>query len=105
MRHPSHLPRNFISPYRKGRSEARAIIGGGNFFEIFLNAPFEVCEQRDPKGLYKKARSGEIPQFTGISDPYEIPDKPDLSLDTATRTARSATDLLLDELIRQGVLE
>lgn len=95
----------FISPYREDRAGARAIIGEGNFFEVFLNVPLEVCEQRDPKGLYKKARKGEVPQFTGVSDPYEVPDKPDLSLDTATHTIQSATDLLLDELTRRGILK
>ncbi len=95
----------FISPYREDRAEARAIIGELNFFEIFTNANLEVCEQRDPKGLYKKARRGEIPQFTGIDDAYESPANPDLNLDTATTSVQSAVDLLLDELSRQGVLD
>jgi adenylylsulfate kinase len=66
----------FISPTNKMRHMAREIIGEDDFLEVFVNTPIEVCEQRDPKGLYKKARAGEIKNFTGISAPFEIPDKP-----------------------------
>ncbi|MEI6826600.1 MAG: adenylyl-sulfate kinase [Desulfuromonadales bacterium] len=72
----------FISPFREDREMARRIIGENNFVEIFLNPGLETCEDRDPKGLYKKARAGEIPGFTGISSPYELPESPALSLDT-----------------------
>lgn len=76
----------FISPTREIRDRARHIIGAENFYEIFVKAPLEVCEDRDVKGLYKKARSGEISNFTGISAPYEAPHQPDLMLDTAKET-------------------
>ncbi len=66
----------FISPTKKMREMAKEIIGEDNFLEIFVDTPLEICEQRDPKGLYKKARSGEIPNFTGISAPFEVPDNP-----------------------------
>jgi len=72
----------FISPYGSERDLARGIAPEGKFLEIYLNAPLEVCEQRDPKGLYAKARSGEIKNFTGISAPYEPPRKPELELRT-----------------------
>jgi len=72
----------FISPYQTERQMARRIAPAGRFLEIFLNAPIEVCEQRDPKGLYARARAGEIENFTGISAPYEVPEGPDLELRT-----------------------
>ena len=71
----------FISPYRADRDKVRALMGAGGFVEIYVNASLETCEARDPKGLYKKARAGEIPDFTGISAPYEAPEKPELVLD------------------------
>jgi bifunctional enzyme CysN/CysC len=74
----------FISPYRNDRDRARVIIGADRFLEAHVNTPLEVCEQRDPKGLYKKARAGEIPQFTGITDPYEAPLQPELVIEAAT---------------------
>ncbi len=73
-----------ISPYRADREAVRRAheVAGIDFFEVFVNTPIEVCEQRDPKGLYAKARAGEITQFTGVDDPYEAPENPDLVLDT-----------------------
>jgi len=71
----------FISPYIEDRNNARKIIGK-NFYEIYISTSLEVCENRDVKGLYKKARTGEIPNFTGVSDPYEIPKNPELIIDT-----------------------
>ena len=85
----------FISPYRIDRDRVRKNLQGNDFIEIFVDAPLEVCEQRDPKGLYKKARSGELKGFTGIDDPYEAPLNPELKLDAATKTA----DQLADEVI------
>lgn len=73
----------FISPFRSGREMARKIAGPGRFFEIFLDTPPEVCESRDTKGLYKKAKSGDIKHFTGISSPYENPLQPELRVNTA----------------------
>ncbi|MCD0458552.1 adenylyl-sulfate kinase [Roseiconus lacunae] len=74
----------FVSPYRKDRDRVRAIVnetGGDDFIEVFVDTPLEICESRDPKGLYKKARAGEIKNFTGISDPYESPESPEIRLD------------------------
>ena len=72
----------FISPYRKDRDQARALLEEGRFVEVFCAAPFEKCEERDPKGLYKRARAGEIKDFTGLDAPYEAPEKPELVVPT-----------------------
>jgi len=85
----------FISPYRRDRDAVRALMTDGDFIEVFVDAPLEVCEARDPKGLYKKARAGEIKGFTGIDDPYEAPAKPELHLDAGTKDA----DTLADEVV------
>src|SRR5262249_46327440 len=97
---------SFISPYRKDRDAVRALHVAGNlrFIEIHLATPIETCEQRDPKGLYKKARAGQIPQFTGVSDPYEAPEKPELTIDTTTVSPQDATVLLLEYLTKQGLI-
>lgn len=76
----------FVSPYRRDRDAVRAMLAPGDFVEIFVRAPLEVCESRDPKGLYKKARAGEIKNFTGIDDPYEEPVTPEIVVDSATRS-------------------
>lgn len=73
----------FISPYRADRDQARELISDNRFVEVYVECPLDVCEERDPKGLYKKARSGEIKEFTGISAPYEAPDKPEVLVNTA----------------------
>ncbi|MCB0978586.1 MAG: adenylyl-sulfate kinase [Acidimicrobiales bacterium] len=89
-----------ISPYRSGRDRARAVheAAGVPFLEVFVDTPIELCEQRDPKGLYAKARAGEITGFTGIDDPYEAPERPDIVLTPAdgdpTAQARKVLDLL-----------
>ena len=85
----------FISPYRKDREEARGLLPAGEFIEIYVDCPIEVCEQRDPKGLYEKARKGEIKGFTGIDDPYDVPENPELTLDADGKTP----DILADEII------
>jgi len=72
----------FISPFRSDRQQVRDVVGDRDFLEVFVDAPIEVCESRDPKGLYKKARKGEIPEFTGISSPYEAPEAPAVHLRT-----------------------
>jgi adenylylsulfate kinase len=92
----------FISPYRADRDQVRKIMKEGDFLEVFVDAPLDVCEQRDPKGLYKKARAGEVKEFTGISAPYEAPDKPELVLRTAGRTAEDCTEELYDFLVARG---
>ena len=76
----------FVSPYRRDRDAVRAALPPGDFVEIFVRAPLDVCERRDPKGLYKKARAGELKNFTGIDDPYEEPLAPELVVDSATRS-------------------
>jgi adenylyl-sulfate kinase len=76
----------FISPYRADRRMARDIAGAERFIEVYVHAPLEVCEKRDPKGLYRKARRGELADFTGVSAPYEAPEFPDLVLETAVRS-------------------
>jgi adenylyl-sulfate kinase len=84
----------FISPYRADRERVRAI-GGGLFHEVFIDAPVEVCERRDPKGHYAKARRGEIPFFTGVSAPYEPPPNPDLRIDTARWSVQESVERLI----------
>jgi adenylylsulfate kinase len=92
----------FISPYRADRDIARETVGPDSFFEVFCEAPLEVCEQRDPKGLYKKARAGEIKGFTGIDDPYEAPLNPELVIDTSKTSPQEAAVILCDVLERAG---
>jgi len=82
----------FISPYRADRDRVRRSVAAGDFVEIFVDAPIEVCEARDPKGLYQKARAGQLKGFTGIDDPYEAPLKPELVLDAANRSAQELAD-------------
>ncbi len=94
----------FISPYRVDRDHVRATLNEGDFVEIFVDAPLEVCEARDPKGLYKKARAGEIKGFTGIDDPYEPPQNPELTLDAGTKTAEELADEVIAFLRSAGKL-
>ena len=88
----------FISPYRADRDNARALIDGGRFVEVFVDCALEVCEERDMKGLYKRARAGEIKEFTGISAPYESPIRPEVTLNTDTQSVVESTQLVLDFL-------
>jgi adenylylsulfate kinase len=92
----------FISPTREMREMAKEIIGEDDFLEIFVDTPIEICEQRDPKGLYKKARAGEIKNFTGISSPFEVPDKPFLVVDNTNPkmddTVRFMTKKIIPEV-------
>ncbi len=82
----------FISPYKVDRDRVRKSLAEGDFVEIFVDAPLEICEKRDPKGLYKKARAGELKGFTGIDDPYEAPTAPELKLDAGSKTAEQLAD-------------
>ena len=93
----------FISPYREDRQLARDL-ADGDFIEIFVDAPLAACEARDPKGLYKKARAGEIPEFTGISAPYEAPEKPELHVKTADDSVDECVGAIIDYLKQQGFL-
>ena len=92
----------FISPYRIDRDRVRESVDEGDFIEVFVDASLETCEKRDPKGLYKKARAGEIKGFTGIDDPYEAPEKPELTLDADTKTAEELADEVIAYLRTAG---
>lgn len=94
----------FISPYRIDRDRVRASMKPGDFIEIFVDAPLEVCESRDPKGLYKKARAGEIKGFTGIDDPYEPPLNPEIHLDSARHSPEELCDIVIDYLRSKGII-
>ena len=96
---------SFISPYRSDRDAARALFAPGDFVEVWVDASLETCESRDPKGLYKKARAGQIPEFTGISAPYEPPERPELVLDTAALPVEGSVAALLRFLEAQGYLK
>lgn len=91
-----------ISPYREIRDQARAEIA--RFVEVYVDCPIDVCEQRDVKGLYKKARAGEIAQFTGVSDPYEAPEHPEIHLHTDRENPEQSVAIILGELRRLGLL-
>jgi len=92
----------FVSPYRADRDAVRDALEAGDFVEVFVDAPLEVCEARDPKGLYKKARAGEIRNFTGIDDPYERPERAELVLDAGTRSAEQLADEVIAYLRTAG---
>ena len=92
---------SMISPFRDGRRMAREMMEEGEFIEVFVDAPLEVCEQRDPKGLYKKARAGLIKNFTGIDSAYELPENPELVLKTAERSVQQLADEVIDYLQRR----
>ncbi len=85
----------FISPYRDDRRMARHIIGNERFLEVYLNTPLAVCEARDPKGLYRRARQGEVPQFTGVNAPYEVPEAPELLLNTDHMSVDEAVRMVM----------
>ena len=95
---------SFVSPYRADRDAVRALMGTERFIEIFVDTPLELCEARDPKGLYKKARDGSLPHFTGISDPYEAPTSPELTLKTAELSLEECALKVLQTLQIRGLL-
>lgn len=94
----------FISPFQRDRDVVRELVGDGEFIEVFIDTPLEVCEQRDPKGLYKKARSGEIKDFTGISSPYEAPDSPEVHVKTDTLTIDQSVEKIVNYLESKGYI-
>lgn len=94
----------FISPYRRDRDAVRATLNDSDFSEIFIDTPIEICEQRDPKGLYKKVRAGEIKGFTGIDDPYEAPVRPELRLEGGTKDADTLATEVVSYLEKAGVI-
>lgn len=95
---------SFISPYKKDRDAVRAHHKPGEFIEVYVNVSLEAAEKRDPKGLYKKARAGEIKGFTGIDDPYEAPESAEIVIDTETTSAESAARQILAHLEKSGYL-
>ncbi|MCD6516918.1 MAG: adenylyl-sulfate kinase [Candidatus Aminicenantes bacterium] len=94
----------FISPYRADRDRARRLLKKGEFVEVFLKVPLETAEERDPKGLYKKARAGEIQEFTGISAPYEEPLNPEIIIDTSEKNIKESTDIIYNYLKEKGMI-
>jgi sulfate adenylyltransferase len=94
-----------VSPYRTLRNEVRNMVGKDHFVEVFVDTPLEVCEGRDTKGMYAKARRGEIKGFTGIDDPYEAPLHPEITLNTTSHTPEENAGLILDYLVRQGFVK
>ena len=95
----------FISPYKKDRDSARALLPEDQFIEIFCGCDLEICEERDPKGLYKKARAGEIKQFTGIDAPYEAPEKPEVVLDTGKDPMEVSVGKVIQCLKDKGLIQ
>jgi adenylylsulfate kinase len=94
----------FISPYRADRERVRALLPAGEFLEVFVDCPLEICEQRDPKGLYRKARSGQVPDFTGVSAPYEPPREPELRIATGVRPLADCVGDVLAALEARGLI-
>ncbi|MCG6897251.1 MAG: adenylyl-sulfate kinase [Thiocapsa sp.] len=94
----------FISPYRQDRDRVRRTMDAGEFIEVLVDTPIEICETRDPKGLYKKARAGEIKGFTGIDDPYEAPLAPELRLDASEKAPEILADEVIGYLVDRGII-
>ena len=94
----------FISPYREDRDQARELIEENRFVEVFVECPLDICEERDPKGLYKKARTGEIKEFTGISAPYEEPNRPEVVVNTAELSVIESAMLVTVFLEKAGLV-
>ena len=95
----------FVSPYRFDRRAIRSLLDEGEFIEVFLKCDLSVCETRDPKGLYKKARKGEIPNFTGISDPYEYPENPEIVIETDKLTIEESVQVILEYINDNSLLQ
>jgi len=94
----------FISPFRSEREMARQLVGPDEFIEIFVDTPLEVCEQRDPKGLYKKARRGELPNFTGLDSPYETPSDAEMTVNALNNSAEDLADRIIHFMQQRGML-
>ena len=105
VRHGGFVVCAAISPYRAIRDEVRGMMEEGRFIEIYVNTPIEICEQRDPKGLYAKARQGLLTGFTGVDDPYEPPVKAEITLDTVANSEEENVSIILDYLIQRGLLD
>ena len=96
---------SFISPFRAERQLARDLLGDGEFFEVFIDTPLAEAERRDPKGLYRKARAGELKHFTGIDSPYEAPENPEIRIDTTELSAELAAERIISMLHDKGVFD
>lgn len=94
----------FISPFQAERDMARKLVNDGEFLEVFIDTPLNVAEERDPKGLYKKVRRGELKNFTGIDSPFEVPESPDIHISTTNMTAQQAVDKIVAELMARGII-
>lgn len=99
-KHDVFVIASFISPYREARAFVRSLCN--NFIEVYISTPLEECEKRDPKGLYKKARTGEITNFTGIDDPYEVPENPEIEIDTTGISVEDAVNRILAYITEQS---
>ncbi len=95
----------FVSPYREDRDAVRKLLNNGEFIEVYVKCPLDVCEERDTKGLYKKARAGEVKDFTGISAPYEEPLNPELTIDSSKLTVEESTRTVLNYLEEKGYVK
>lgn len=95
----------FISPFRADREHVRGMVGHGDFIEIYCDAPIEVCENRDVKGMYKKARAGQIAEFTGISSPYEIPANPELAVNTGGEELEECVRQVMNEMMQRNIIQ
>jgi adenylylsulfate kinase len=95
----------FISPYRSDRQKARQLLNQGEFIEVYMKIPIEVAEQRDPKGRYKKARAGEVKEFTGISAPYEEPENPELIIDTSQTNVEQSVEMVVKYLQKNQIIK
>jgi len=95
----------FISPYRNDRELIRSRLPHGDFYEVYCKCDLDICEERDPKGLYARARSGEIDNFTGISAPYEEPIKPDMIIDTNKLSIKEEVAVIINNLIKKGLID
>lgn len=95
----------FISPFTSDRHMVRKLFPAGEFIEVFMDTPLQTCEQRDPKGLYRKARAGEIKSFTGIDSPYEVPAHPEVRLDTTTSSVDECVEMLIQYLRENGLID
>lgn len=95
----------FISPFKSDRNAARNLVPHGDFFEIYCQCPIETCEKRDVKGLYKKARAGDIPFFTGIGSPYEAPEQPELIVNTHEQSLDESVQKVVSLLVQRGIIK
>jgi len=94
-----------ISPYRASRNECRTMIGNDRFIEVFVDTPLEVCEQRDPKGMYALARDGQLKGFTGVDDPYEPPHNPEITINTVTHSAEENAERIISYLVAKAFIK